>query len=81
MSLYCRNCAGEGRIFRSYHGGNDPDVWDAGKCEACDGSGNQVCEARGCNEIAVSLNEDGDAMCEDCLAEYLIANSQFGVGD
>ena len=39
--------------FRIKYGGNDPDVWDAGKCEACDGSGNQICEARGCSEPAV----------------------------
>lgn len=33
----CIKCQGEGRIFKSKYGGNDPDVWDAGKCEACGG--------------------------------------------
>ena len=40
--LSCEHCGGEGRIFKSKYGGNDPDVWDAGKCEVCDGSGNIV---------------------------------------
>ncbi|HET6198246.1 MAG TPA: hypothetical protein VFE12_20955 [Acetobacteraceae bacterium] len=35
----CEGCGGEGRIFKSRYGGNDPDVWDAGRCEACEGTG------------------------------------------
>lgn len=31
----CAVCGGEGRIFKSRYGGNDPDVWDAGPCPAC----------------------------------------------
>lgn len=80
MILSCTKCNGEGRIFKSKYGGNDPDVWDAGQCEACEGSGNQTCEARGCTETAVAFNEDGEAFCEDCLAQWHEDNSQFGVG-
>lgn len=69
--ITCIACQGEGRIFKSYYGGNDPDVWDAGKCEACDGSGNETCHARGCNEQAVSFNDDGEALCEDCMIEWV----------
>lgn len=31
-------------------------------------SGTQVCEARGCKEAAVGFNDDGEALCEDCLS-------------
>lgn len=37
----CENCGGEGKIFTSKHGGNDPDVWPVGACEFCEGSGFQ----------------------------------------
>jgi DnaJ-class molecular chaperone len=67
--LPCLTCGGEGRIFKSKYGGNDPDVWDAGQCEECEGSGNAVCEARDCKERAVAFSEDGEALCEDCLFE------------
>ena len=70
MVVPCGLCSGEGRILKSKYGGNDPDVWDAGRCEACEGSGNQVCEARGCKEMSVAFNDDGEALCEDCLFEW-----------
>lgn len=70
MILPCQKCQGEGRIFKSKYGGNDPDVWDAGPCEACEGSGDQMCDVRGCTEKAVAFNDDGEALCEDCLAEW-----------
>jgi hypothetical protein len=68
--LNCAHCGGEGRIFKSRYGGNDPDVWDAGECPACKGSANQRCEARACTSDAVGFNDDGEAMCEDCLSEW-----------
>lgn len=76
LAIYCLACGGEGQKYTSRHGGNDPDVWPTGICEACDGSGNQKCEARGCNENAIAFNGDGEALCEDCLAEWQIA--EFG---
>ncbi len=69
MILHCLQCSGEGRIFKSKYGGNDPDVWDAGKCEACDGSGNATCDNRG-------FDEDGNALCQECLMES--AMGEFG---
>jgi hypothetical protein len=76
MRLHCLKCSGEGRIYKSKYGGNDPDVWDAGKCEACEGSGNEVCHARGCKEPAVAFNDDGEALCEDCMAEWAMNYSE-----
>jgi hypothetical protein len=37
--IACQACGGEGREYKSRYGGNDPDVWDAGPCNACDGTG------------------------------------------
>lgn len=68
--LNCMHCAGEGRIFKSKYGGNDPDVWDAGECPHCRGTANQACEARDCAEDATGFNDDGEAMCADCLLEW-----------
>lgn len=42
MILSCTKCNGEGRIFKSRYGSNDPDVWDAGECDICEGSGNHL---------------------------------------
>jgi DnaJ-class molecular chaperone len=39
MEIECPQCAGEGRIWKSKYGGNDPDVWDAGQCPRCEGAG------------------------------------------
>ncbi len=68
--LPCSRCGGEGSLYASRYGGNDPDVWRTGKCDVCEGSGNQVCEARGCSEPAIAFNDDGEALCEDCMAEW-----------
>jgi hypothetical protein len=72
--ISCRKCSGEGRLYKSKYGGNDPDVWDAGKCEWCDGSGSAPCERCSCKNGAVGFNDDGDALCEDCLMEWASEN-------
>jgi len=71
--LTCSKCSGEGALYASRYGGNDPDVWSTGACDACAGSGNAACEARGCTNPAVAFNDDGEALCEDCLTEWAIA--------
>ncbi len=68
--LCCSKCSGEGTLYDSRYGGNDPDVYPVGECEACDGSGSQKCESRGCDDYAVGFNDDGEAMCQDCLIEW-----------
>lgn len=30
------------------------------------------CEARGCKKPAVAFDDDGKALCEDCLSESLL---------
>jgi hypothetical protein len=76
--LSCLKCHGEGRLYKSKYGGNDPDVWDAGQCDACEGSGNATCDTRFCKDAAVGFNDDGEALCEDCLAEWA---TSMTVGD
>ena len=41
------------------------------KCPACKGSGNETCASRGCKEDAVGFNEDGEALCDICLTEWI----------
>ena len=67
--LPCMSCGGEGRNWKSKHGGNDPDVWDAGPCPTCEGSGNEPCSRWGCDQDAHGFNDDGEPMCEECLLE------------
>jgi hypothetical protein len=69
-SLTCIKCSGEGSIYTSKYGGNDPDVWRTGECDACAGSCNEPCAMRGCAENAVAFNDDGETLCEDCLVEW-----------
>ena len=38
VTVECEACGGEGRLYRSRYGGNDPDVWDAGLCPECHGT-------------------------------------------
>ena len=35
----CEACGGEGKLYTSRYGGNDPDVWPVGECPACEGTG------------------------------------------
>lgn len=45
----CPRCQGEGKIWVSCHGGNDPDVWSK-PCLGCDGAG----------VVEVDLNEEAE---------------------
>lgn len=50
----CPRCHGEGKIWLSRYGGNDPDVWP-NTCPVCDGAG----------VIQVDLNDEADDGDED----------------
>jgi hypothetical protein len=71
--ISCIECNGSGRHMKSTYGGNDPDVWDAGPCEACDGTGDQCCEEC-CKEPAVTVwrsHRQTWLVCEACHADWL----------
>lgn len=71
--LSCQKCGGDGREWRSKYGGNDPDVWDAGPCEACDGTGEQTCEDCGEHPASHQFSEMRDTflLCDGCYKEWL----------
>ena len=71
MTMSCIRCAGEGSIYASRWGGNDPDVWRVGQCPVCEGSGHQPCEATGCTREAVDLNADSEALCQPCMDKWI----------
>lgn len=58
----CKKCGGEGRLYKSRYGGNDPDVWDAGECPLCEGTGHVRDE---CEYCGVYVNP----MSHPCLEE------------
>ena len=75
-TLACSECGGEGRIWASRYGGNDPDVWDAGPCEACAGTGDQACEVCNDGSPAVAewrLKSRPWSICRSCHDEWLAA--------
>jgi DnaJ-class molecular chaperone len=70
----CRHCDGEGRIWRSRHGGLDPDIYDAGPCDHCQGTGDQVCQYCQTGDPAVArwtYNGTDHYVCEACHEEWL----------
>lgn len=69
--IHCMKCGGEGKLYSSRYGGNDPDVYATGTCPVCEGSGVLTCENRSCKEEAVGFNDDGEALCEDCLMSWM----------
>jgi hypothetical protein len=61
--IVCIKCQGAGRVFDS-------------ECADCEGSGNHVCDSKGCNMQAVAFNNDGKALCGDCLMDW--ADEEYG---
>jgi hypothetical protein len=81
MFLPCRKCQGEGReirmgtVYEPGCGHPHKGEVDRGACFECHGSGTAICESRGCDEPAVAFDDDGLALCEDCLSESLMAQA------
>lgn len=61
-SQLCERCSGEGQIYTSRYGWNDPDVWPIGKCSVCDGTGYEPIETDEIDE------EDVFAMNDEMMA-------------
>jgi hypothetical protein len=73
----CDECDGEGRLWKSRYGGNDPDVSYAGRCEKChEGTIEVFCEGIGCREPATEMVtfEDGkvEPYCQQCAMQARI---------
>ncbi len=52
----CGHCGGDGKIWTSRYGGNDPDVWPIGNCPACEGYGYELIETEEVTEEEVMAN-------------------------
>lgn len=70
--LSCQTCGGDGRDWHSRYGGNDPDVWDAGPCKNCNGTGEQVCEDCGEHPAIAKYVDRGSVflLCAACHKEW-----------
>ncbi len=71
----CQTCFGEGKLYTSRYGGNDPDVWCIGKCEACDGEAFVKAHCECCRALAISEHRGPEGqiflLCQECLDDYL----------
>jgi len=72
-SRHCNHCGGEGKLYTSRYGGNDPDVWPTGECEACEGQGTvdicATCNDRGWVDESLGAAPEahsGFVECPDC---------------
>ncbi len=72
MERDCGICNGEGKLYTSRYGGNDPDVWCIGKCEDCSGTGRETIKCECCQDDAVVEHHDREhrvlffcAVCRD----------------
>jgi hypothetical protein len=77
--LPCQDCDGEGRVYRSHWGGNDPNGWMV-DCEICEGTGDRGCDGfiretkLRCQEMATMTVENGsEGYCAECGARWLKA--------
>ena len=66
LLIDCPHCE-DGTVWRSRHGGNDPDVW-AVRCEECDGTGIETLHCDGCRNEATEMF-DGAPWCAAHAAE------------
>ena len=76
LTCECVECDGEGRIYRSRFGGNDPYVWSV-RCDTCAGDGEivRLCEAQRCDRHATELVTFADCVepyCEQCAPRMRI---------
>lgn len=67
---YCMTCGGDGELYKSLYGGNDPDVWYDRPCEDCHGTGNQYCEHCGdmeANQFLLGYKNRKVWVCDTCF--------------
>ena len=70
----CAKCGGTGSPLESTSlwVGPPSDV----ECRECKGSGAAKCEKHGCSEDAAGFDDDGNALCNDCLMEWAMNYSE-----
>ena len=83
LTRRCEHCDGDGRIIRSRWGGNDPDTWDAGPCQECEGGLVAVmCEGLRCGEPAIEFvtfrGGEVEPYCASCAVQARIDAGMVG---
>lgn len=68
MRIICPDCHGEGSLYTSRYGGNDPDVWRTGPCDRCDRTGYATVQCVYCGEADAVSTVDGECLCAKCVA-------------
>ena len=71
LTCDCPDCDGEGRVYKSRYGGNDPDTWTI-RCDTCAGDGEIVrfCDKARCDRHATEL-----VTFADCTEPYCAAHA------
>lgn len=80
----CERCGGEGKLYTSRYGGNDPDVWPTGDCPVCEGTGYEPVEDDACvdrcqhaMEMAIPGYERCEGVCKWALSRQQHAASEW----
>ena len=68
LTKECPDCE-DGTRWTSRYGGNDPDVWPAGPCETCDGTGILTLYCDACDRPEAVEWVGAHRFCASCLAE------------
>jgi hypothetical protein len=66
LTIICPDCAGEGSLYTSKFGGNDPDVWRTGPCHRCDQTGYAVLQCNHCGQADAIEWFEADPLCAAC---------------
>lgn len=72
-AIPCEACAGKGMLWQAKFTNNDPDAWDAGRCEECDGSGDHACDCCGKHPAVATWSVSGRTrmVCRACHDEWV----------
>lgn len=80
-SQVCERCGGEGKLYASRYGGNDPDVWPIGECPVCEGSGYEVIETEPVDEEEIMMADELKRVATISFCEGLLDINLSGCGD
>ena len=83
LTRTCEHCDGEGKLWTSRWGGNDPDVTYAGRCEECvDGVVEVFCEGWACRDPATEMvtfpGGESEPYCQQCAVQARIDAGMVG---
>ncbi len=68
LTIVCTACGGEGSLYTSRYGGNDPDVWRTGPCDRCEETGYEILRCNHCGDADAVEWVQSDELCAACAA-------------